>query len=285
MYEFAAPGPVNAHIRVHAGSLVVTAEARDTVEVVVEPGDSSDSSREAAANTRVALEGDDLVVEAPENKGLKGLWKSGKLRVTVLLPEHSTVAVKVASADARLKGRYAEARISSASGEVHLDEAAGDTVLDSASGALRVGQVGGSLKAKTASGDLFIGDVGGSAEARSASGDIRIGEVRGEASTHSASGDITVGPVGGSVKADTASGDIQIASTRSGTVKVTSASGDVRVGVLAGTAVWLDLSTASGRTSSDLNMGSGAAPTGSQLTLQVRTASGDIEVHRVLNPA
>ncbi|GIG60370.1 hypothetical protein Lfu02_47420 [Longispora fulva] len=286
MYDFAAPGPINGTFRVPAGSLEVTAEPRDTVVVTVEPGDSSEASRDAAANTRVELVGDELLVEAPESKGLRIIWKSAKLRVTARIPEHSTVTVKVASADARLKGRYSEVRLNSASGEVHLDEAARDAVVSTASGVLRVGQVGGSLKANTASGDLYIGDVGGSVDAHSASGDITIGGVQGEASTRSASGDIRVGPVGGSVKANTASGDVEIASTRSGMVKVNTASGDVKVGVLAGTAVWLDLSTASGRTTSDLNVGGSATPpTGSQLTLQIRTASGDIEVHRVHNAA
>jgi hypothetical protein len=55
----------------------------------------------------------------------------------------------------------------------------------------------------------------------------------------------------------------------------------VSIGVAAGTGVWLDLDSASGDTHSDLSMSEGTAnPGGATLTLQVRTASGDIDVHR-----
>jgi hypothetical protein len=84
----------------------------------------------------------------------------------------------------------------------------------------------------------------------------------------------------------TASGHVRVGATRSGTVRVHSASGEVSVGVQRGTRVWLDLLTGSGQTRTDLAM-SDAAPKGTEpdLTIQVRTASGDIEVHRAAVPA
>jgi hypothetical protein len=68
---------------------------------------------------------------------------------------------------------------------------------------------------------------------------------------------------------------------RRGAVRVDTVSGAASVGVAAGTGVWLDLRTLSGSTSSDLNPGDQAPPTGHDLELQVRTVSGDIDVHRV----
>ncbi len=52
-----------------------------------------------------------------------------------------------------------------------------------------------------------------------------------------------------------------------------------------GTGVWLDVGTVSGRTRNGLDMGAGsdAATTGSaggpDLSLQLRTVSGDIDIH------
>jgi hypothetical protein len=62
------------------------------------------------------------------------------------------------------------------------------------------------------------------------------------------------------------------------------ASGDVSVGVAAGTGVWLDLNTASGSTTSDLAMGGGPSEGVREAALEVRirTASGDIDVHRAM---
>jgi DUF4097 and DUF4098 domain-containing protein YvlB len=89
-----------------------------------------------------------------------------------------------------------------------------------------------------------------------------------------------------SVHVGSASGDVQLDAVRRGEVQLSSMSGDVRVGVAAGTSVWLDLSTASGRTRSDLTdlgpHGPGGRP---DLTLHVRTASGDIDLRRVQLPA
>jgi hypothetical protein len=60
----------------------------------------------------------------------------------------------------------------------------------------------------------------------------------------------------------------------------------VNVGVAQGTSVWLDVITASGRTHSDLDMSGGPAGGGQpDLALTLRTASGDIDIHRVVASA
>lgn len=266
MYEYPAPGPITATVKLGGGALSISAEQRDTATVDVQPFDSSEASRQAAEKIKVELRGADLIVETEDG----GSWlfrRGARLRVDVRLPLDSRLHVKIASAAVRCTGRYATAAVSSASGDVYVEEATGDVTAQTASGDVAVERAGGRVKAQTASGSLDV---------RYAGGDLTI---------NSASGDARVGVAGASVNANTASGDIDLGVVRQGTVKINSASGDVRVGVLAGTAVWLDLSTMSGDTSSDLNVGGGEVPpSGSQLTLQVRTMSGDIEVHRVVPP-
>jgi hypothetical protein len=225
MPEFDRSDPVTVAINAHSGVVKIHAEERVSVLADVEPYDGSESSRQAAADTVVSLEGDKLTVRAPDSSGWN--WRgTRKLRITVRVPLDSSLAVKTASGDVTAEGRYAAARV------------------------------------------------------EASSGDIRIGDVNADA----ASGDITIESVGASAKVDTASGDIEVGVLRQGDARIGSASGDVKVGVLAGTGVWLDVSTASGKTRNDLDMTAdgGAPPTGANLQLRIRTASGDIRIARVL---
>jgi hypothetical protein len=61
------------------------------------------------------------------------------------------------------------------------------------------------------------------------------------------------------------------------------ASGDVSVGVAQGTSVWLDVNTTSGRARNGLDMAANPPADGqAQLTLAIRTASGDIDIRRAV---
>jgi hypothetical protein len=266
MPEFDRSTPVTVAVRVPSGKVDIHAEERTTVFAEVVPLDGSESSRRAAEQTVVALEGDTLVVRAPDSSG--GNWRgSGKLGVTVRVPLDSSIAARTASADVRATGRYAEAQIGLASGDARVDEVTGNAGLEAASGDLTIGRVGGALRITSSSGGLEVGDVTGDVSADAASGDIEIRSA------------------GGSVRAETASGDIAVGVVRQGETRIRSASGDVKVGVAAGTGVWLDVSTASGSTKNELTMGGGDGPaSGATLQLRIRTASGDIQIRRVTAP-
>jgi DUF4097 and DUF4098 domain-containing protein YvlB len=254
--------PVTVSLRAQRGKVDIIAAPDSAVQVDVVPLDGSDAAAEAAANTRVGLDGDTLTIVTPQSSGWQ-FWRSPRLGITVRVPADSSLSVKTASADLRAAGRYATAHVTMASGDAAVEEVTGDAHLGAASGDLTIGRVGGSLSAKSASGDMEIGDV---------NGDVKAG---------SASGDITIRSVGGSLSAGTASGDVQVGVVRQGKTHLHSASGDIEVGVAAGTGVWLDVSTASGSTSNDLSMGGGAGANGASLELQIRTASGDIHIRRV----
>jgi hypothetical protein len=266
MREFNVQDRITLSAKLSAGAMSVAAEPRNTAAVEVLPYDDSSASREAAEQTKVELRGATLVVESPE-RGWR-LRRSGQVRVDVRLPEDSRLVVRVASADARCTGRY------------------GDSTIDSGSGDVTVDQVAGSLTVRTASAGVRVDRVAGLASVSTASGNVLVGYAEGDVIAASSSGDVTVDRADGSVRAKTASGDVRLGSVGAGTVEVNTASGDVRVGIAAGTSVWLDLSTASGRTRSELDHRDGPSPTdgAAQLTLQVRTASGDIELRRVPAP-
>lgn len=269
MPEFPCSGPITLDLRIPSGSVELHAEPRDTAVVEVTPYDSNDASRQAAEQTRVELTGDTLVVAAPESSGLVFRWRSPRLRVIARVPTGSAGRIRVATADVTGHGEWSQVKLNTASGDGFLERVTGDLTVNTASGDVRTALVGGRLTVITASGDVSAQQVTGAIDVKSASGDVQVEEA------------------GADVNVKTASGDTQLLATRYGTVRATTVSGDVSVGVVSGTGVWLDLNTLSGRASSDLNIGGnggGEIPADHSLTVQVRTVSGNIDVHRVTLP-
>jgi hypothetical protein len=263
MYEFDRSTPVTVVLRAQGGTVDITAEERDTIQVEVQALGGGDNATEAADRTRVELEDDTLVIQA--SGGDYWSWRrTPKLRIVARVPIGSSLAGKSAAAHVRLAGAYTVVQLNVASAEVEVAEATGDVSLEAASGRLSVGRVGGSLRIKSSSGELRVGDVTGDVSAETASGRIRLGGVD------------------GSVRAKSASGDIEVGRLRSGQANLRTASGDVEVGVASGSAVWMDLDTASGKSITDLTSHGDVPPADGavQLELRVRTASGDIRIHR-----
>jgi DUF4097 and DUF4098 domain-containing protein YvlB len=262
MYEFHTPEPVDLVLRFASGDAEIVATDTDQTTVEVTGADGSDADEQTAARTRVELHDGTLLIDSQQTGGW-GFRRTARLRVRVRLPAGGDLMVKVASADVRALGTFANANVSSASGDLSVEHVTGSANFGTASGQVRVGRVDENLRLQAASGGGSVDHVGGNAGMNSASGDLELGWA------------------GGAVKAVTASGDVRIGTATTDTVNIKSASGDVSIGVAAGTGVWLDLNSASGDTHSDLAMSDGSGnPNGATLTLQVRTASGDIDVRR-----
>ena len=263
MYEFEHPRPVTVVLGAMSGVVEVTGEERDTVQVDVQPAAGGEAAQRAAGDTAVTLDGDTLRVQAPGAEHWQ--WRrTPPLRITVRVPAGSTLTGQSVSADIRVTGVLDAVRLDVASATVELAEATGNVDLAAASGDLAVRRVGGSLRIKSLSGDLRIGDVAGDVNAETASGDIGIRSA------------------GGSLRAASASGRVAVGVLRQGQAALRTASGDVELGVAAGTGVWLDLESLSGRSASDLTMRGPTPPDAGSATLEVRvrTLSGDIRVYR-----
>jgi hypothetical protein len=271
MYDFPTSGPVTVAVKLTSGLIEITAGEYDCATVDVQPWDTGSGSQEAADRVRVELVGDRLLIESHSGGARWLLGRSGRVRVTVRVPVGSALDLGVTSADVRCHGRFGDVAVGSASGDVYVE------------------RVDGELDAKLTSGDLLVDEVTGRGKAHAASGDLTIGAVAGEFTATTASGDVRVARCAASATVRTASGDVALEHVQQGEVRVNSASGDVQVGVQRGTGVWLDLNTVSGSTSTDLTLADGEpqpAATQSQVTLRVRTASGDIRVRRTdLAPA
>lgn len=266
MPEYPTSGPLDVEISVGAGVVEVTTADTGRASVEVTPYDDSVASRDAAEATNVSLTGDHLVVQAPD-VGTGWLFgRSPRLRVRATVPPGSRLNTHIASADLRCDGEFGSSRLGTASGDVYLRSCAGD------------------LRAQSASGDVLVDRVTGNTTLRSASGQVTIGSAGGDVSASTASGDIEIGDAAGSVRAKTASGDVRVGGARHGGVEVDTASGDALVGVVPGTRVWLDLSSLSGATRSDLNAADAGPTAGGDvpaaLNVRLRSLSGNLHVYR-----
>jgi hypothetical protein len=139
----------------------------------------------------------------------------------------------------------------------------------------------GHVEVNTASGDVTFEDVEGRLGINSASGDVEIRHVTAEARINSASGDVTLGEADSDVRLRTASGDQKIQSASSGKLELQSASGEVEVGIRRGSKVWIDASSMSGDSTSELELSDVPSESdGPTVELRARTMSGDITVRR-----
>lgn len=252
-YAFTTLQPLTLRVRNPSGEVEIT--AADTTETTVEIVPRG-SGKDSAERVRVELSGDGtrLDVEVPERRFGSG----GRFTMIIRLPVGSRADIRSASADITCRGSLGGLEAATASGDLAADRIDGDVLIT------------------TASGEVNLGTVTGAVECKTASGDVRAVSVEGGCRTSSASGDVVVGTCGGDVLARTASGDVHLRQVERGSLDITTMSGDVKIGVRRGTVVWLDLSTLSGRTRSDLEHQDGAPDDGDVLSVSVRTMSGDI---------
>ncbi|GAB3856897.1 hypothetical protein GCM10028801_14650 [Nocardioides maradonensis] len=173
----------------------------------------------------------------------RGFFAGSHLRYEIKVPTDSQLVVRSGSADVTVTGRLGTTRVKTGSGDVALDGLSGPGVLDSGSGALSVGDADATLRL------------------RSGSGRVRVGSSR-EAVVSTGSGDISVG-------------------TLTGKLVAKSGSGDLRIGVASGLAVWTDISTGSGRLSSDLPRMGEPERGAPYVEIRATTGSGDIALTSV----
>jgi Putative adhesin len=261
MPTFQTPEPIAVRIEVPAGWIRLFATDRTDTVVNVRPRDESRSSDVSAAErTRVDFRDGTLVVSGTK-RGLP-LFRGGAIDLEIALPARSRLHVSLASAALRADGEFADVKVAGASGDVEIDV------------------VTRRLKAATASGSLTVHAVEGSAAVTTASGDVTIWGLDGDLKLNAASGSLSVGRLRGRVKARTASGSVAITAAVRGDVSADTSSGDVAVGVAEGTAARLDIITGSGVVTNTLQPSDGPEQGDETLVLQVRSGSGDVNIHR-----
>lgn len=269
-HTFETPDPIQLAIELGSGDVTVTATDTTTTTVTL--------SGPEAEDTQVTQHGRTISVIAPKRK--VRLFGSGGLTVVAQVPLHSDVSTGAGSADVDIKGQVSKVDVKAGSGDLSVEHA-GDVDAVSGSGTQRLGTLEGGLRARTGSGDVRAHQIAGDASVASGSGDFVLENVGGSLSGKTGSGDIVVNRLGGDADISTASGDISVHRMEAGTAAVRTASGNIRLGAGAGTPVWTDITSVSGRVASDLQ--SLGEPTEGQPYLQwrLRSVSGDIHLSHV----
>ena len=200
--------------------------------------------------------------------------------VRIALPEGSDLDAQADLAALGVTGRLADCRFRTGLGHIAV-ERAGSAELRTGMGNVDVGAVDGPLTTSTGTGRISVGRVSGPATVKNANGATDIGAATGEVSVKSANGDITIGRADGEITAKTAAGNIHVGAVTEGTMSAHTSVGDISIGIVAGTAAYLDLSTTHGHVDRGLEVSTGPAADGRRAHILARTNAGDIEVHRV----
>lgn len=282
MPTFETPEPITAAIDIAMGAVTITAGERTDTVVTVTPTDSSkEADVKAAEEVRVELVGAELQVKDAKQWQQPQYFfrRGGSVDVRVELPAGSNVRAAASWAAIRGEGRLGEVRVTSTYGDVRLDET-GPLSLVPTWGEIFVEKVTGDAEVANGSGDVRIGRVDGAAEVKNDDGAIKIGEVTGDLKVTGIHGGITVDKAGADVEARTAYGRIKVGEVARGMVALTTSSGEIEIGIAAGTAAKLDVSTVSGRVRSSLDSADGPMETDETVEVLARTHDGDIVIRR-----
>jgi hypothetical protein len=121
--------------------------------------------------------------------------------------------------------------------------------------------------------------VHGSVQVRAGSGSAHFGEVTGALHCGFGSGSLDASVVRGTLHSRAGSGHVSVGAVH-GDVDVASGSGGFTLGVPAGVAARLDVTTGSGQLRSDLPVEQAPAPGARSITIRARTGSGDVHLVR-----
>jgi Putative adhesin len=281
MPTFETPTPIAVRVVLTQGDLRVDASDRTDTVVDVRPSDPAKREDVAAADrTSVELGGGRLSVVAPRTWRRYTWINDGSVDVRIALPEGSDLDAQADLAALGAVGRLGDCRFRTGLGHIAVDRA-DSADLRTGMGNVDVGAVDGRLTTSTGTGRIRVERVSGPATVKNSNGATDIGSATGDVSVKSANGDISIDRADGDVSARTAAGNIHVGAVGEGTMGAHTSVGDISIGIVAGTAAYLDLSTTHGHVDRDLEARSGPAADGPRAHILARTTAGDIEVHRV----
>ncbi|HEX5400866.1 MAG TPA: DUF4097 family beta strand repeat-containing protein [Pseudonocardiaceae bacterium] len=284
MSTFATPEPIFLVLDVGVGFTELTASDRDDTVVEVRPSDpANETDRRTAEQTRVERTADGVLVRAPKQRGF-GVFgsKPGSIDVTVELPTDSRVQAEIGAGGVRCAGRIGECRVKTGVGDIQLEHT-GVLTADAGAGSVTVRRIVGTAEVSTGSGSIRVHQIDGNAVLKNSNGDNWVDEVSGELRMTSANGSVVANHVGASVTAKSANGDVRVGDVTRGTASLKTALGAIEVGIHAGTAARLDVSTDFGRVHNNMESTDGPAATDETVDVQAHTSFGDIVIRRAVH--
>jgi hypothetical protein len=269
--SFDVQGPVELDVRLTSGDIEVDPSAEGRVEIELIAHD--EESQRLVDNARIELSPHGhrptILVDVPQKKGFSiSIFGRSGIECRIRCPHVSGLSVRTKSADISTRGTIGGLNVQTASGD------------------LDVNRVSGGVNVKSASSDFSAREVGGGVNIQTASGDIDLSIARGPINVTSVSGDISIGEAYDNVNANSVSGDQDHGAVMQGVVAAHSVSGDVTIAVRRGSKAFLDCTTVSGDTTSELELTSDApAGNGPLVEIRAKTVSGDIRITRAPAPA
>lgn len=265
-HQFATPEPVDLYLEIHRGSITIDAGDHETTEI------SIDGAR--ADEVTVTQDGTSIRVVAPRSRVSFSSRDDVDLRLRC--PAHSSVQTKVGSADLTATGILGTTRITSGAGDLRLSAVDGECVIDSGSGDISVGTCTGEVRIKSGSGDVELDAAEGAVAISTGSGDVTVERTPQPTVLKSGTGDLRVERAQSELQLNSASGDLTVGVIERGAVQAKNATGDIRIGVRAGVPVWTDVSSITGRLTSDLSGAGQPQPGQPHLEIRATTVSGDV---------
>lgn len=267
-YAFSTPEPVELYVENGSGAVSITAADVSESKVHV------DGKR--ADEVTVTQDGGQISVIAPKWRA-SGIFSGDQsLVMTISVPTRSRVVVKSGSADVDATGLVGGARVKCGSGNVTLERLVDVGVVDTGSGDVEISDAADELRVRSGSGDVHLGEVRATAAVSTGSGDVVIDHSIGSVVVKTGSGNLEIADAEGDVAMKTGSGDTVIRAARRGRITSKGASGNVRIGIPAGTPVWTDVTTVTGRLHSSIEGVGQPEPGADHVELRASTVSGDV---------
>ncbi|HWE88717.1 MAG TPA: DUF4097 family beta strand repeat-containing protein [Pseudonocardiaceae bacterium] len=284
MPTFATPEPISVAIDLGVGDARITAGERTDTVVEVRPTDPShDPDVRAAEQVRVEYAAGQLLVKAAKQRAVSLFSKPGSVDVTIDLPAGSDVRAAAGIAAFHGVGRLGAVRLKTGVGDIEFSHT-GALDLRTGSGAIEIDRVAGNAEITTGSGRLRLHQIDGAAVIKNSNGDSWIGGVDGDLRISASNGDIAVDHAQAGVTANTANGDLRIGGVACGSSVLRTAHGQIEIGIQAGTAARLDVSTGFGRVRNDLDSTEDPGPADQTAEIHARTSFGDIVIRRAAVP-
>jgi DUF4097 and DUF4098 domain-containing protein YvlB len=288
MPVFATPEPISVTIELSAGDARIIASDRTDTVIEVRPRDDSKASDiKAAEQTQVEYASGRLLVKSRQRnfiyEGARSVIGPGRgspvVDVTIELPTGSHVQGDLGTGDFGCEGHLGECQFKTGMGNIRLDHT-GTLHLKTGMGSIAVERALGDADVTTGSGEVRIGQIEGAAVIKNSNGDTAVGEVTGDLRVKSANGRISVDRAHASVIAKTANGNIRIGEVVNGAIVLETAAGELEVGVRAGTAAWLDVSSQYGRVRNSLDETDSPEQSEAAVEVRARTSYGNIKIRR-----
>jgi Toastrack DUF4097 len=275
MPAFPTPEPIAATVEVAGAQVRVTASDRTDTVVLVEPMDTaSRKDVKVADKTKVEFAGGRLSV-----KTITAGNKRGSVAITIDLPAGSSLTAYLAHSSVRVDGPVGRSELHMASGQVRLDRV--DALQASiASGEVAIGHIAGPADVEGSAFAMRIGEVDGTVGLSTAGGRVWIGHASADLALRSATADLDIDRADAGVTATTASGAIRIGRMSNGQADLTNGSGDIEVGISAGTAAAIDVTSERGAVHDVVSPEGNPGPSDHKVLVHARTRHGDIVIRR-----